>query len=316
MNDTLHHTLRGLDPAVTPADLDPSTHPAAQTLLTRITATDPTHPGTGDRATPAATATTADPAHPAGTLPPSTRRRVLTTGRLATLTGGLALGTAAALLLPGIFGGGSAIAAWTATPHTITGDRATDAQTTCLDSAHDAAQRTTGRPLDFRPVVTEGRGPWTLVYVNDNSSHLAEITCLLLDGDLIGTHGSTPGPDARPLAPVPAGSARAALGAVLSTSEESVRTVTGRVGDGVVGVELVTEARGTVTATVAGGYFAAWWPDAPTTEARENASPRGGVSGVTVILQDGTRHEVSLEDLTGRTTTQLNTAATGGSTGD
>ncbi|KAB2340601.1 hypothetical protein [Actinomadura rudentiformis] len=292
MNDTLDHTLRDLDPAVTPADLDTSTDPKARALLARVVATD-------SMGTPEPTTS-------------SPRKR--TARRLTAIGGGVAVGIAAALLLPGVFGGGSAMAAWTATPHTVSGDRAADAQKKCLDSARDTAKNTTGRELGFRPVVTEGRGPWTLVYVNDDSSHLAEITCLLDKGDLVGSTGSTPGPDAQPLPPVPAGSARAALGSVMSTSEESVRVVTGRVGAGVVGLELATEAKGSVAATVSGGYFAAWWPDAPTTEERENASPRGGVKHVTAILQNGSRHNVSLEELTGRTSAQLNTPATGGST--
>ncbi|MEU5867260.1 hypothetical protein ABZ815_39225 [Nonomuraea sp. NPDC047529] len=291
MNDILDHTLRDLDPAVTPADLDTGTDPQARALLARVVAADPMS------------------AH----APTTSSPRVLTAGRLAMVSGGVAAGIAAALLLPGVFGGGTAMAAWTATPHTVSSDRAVEAQENCLDNAQDTAERTTGRKLDFRPVVTEGRGPWTLVYVNDDSSHLAEITCLLRDGDLVGMHGSTPGPGAKPLPPVPAGSARAALGAATSSSEESVRTVTGRVGAGVVGLQLATEAKGTVTATVTGGYFAAWWPDAPTTEERENASGRGGVTGVTTILQDGSRRSVSLEELTGRTSAQLNTPATGGS---
>ncbi|WP_283136185.1 hypothetical protein [Rhizohabitans arisaemae] len=291
MNDILDRALRDLDPAVTPADLDTGTDPKALALLARVVATDPVE---------APAPTTGSP-------------RLRTARRLTTVGGAVAAGTAAVLLLPGVFGGGPAMAAWTPTPHMVSGDRAADAQEKCLDSARDTAKHTTGRELPFRPVVTEGRGPWTLVYVNDDSSQLAEITCLLHDGELIGSQGSTPGPEAQPLPPVPAGSARAALGAVMSTSEESVRVVTGRVGAGVVGLELSTEAKGTVTATVTGGYFATWWPDAPTTEERENASPRGGVNGVTVILQDGSRHNVSLEELTGRTTAQLNTPATGGS---
>lgn len=294
MNDALDHALRDLDPAVTPAGLDTGTDPRARALLARVVATDPAQapePATGSP-------------HP------------LTAGRLTAVGAGVAVGVVAALLLPGVFGGGPATAAWTATPHTVSGDRAAGAQERCLDSAQDTARRTTGRELGFRPVVTEGRGPWTLVYLNDDSSHLAEITCLLRDGDLAGSQGSTPGPGARPLPPVPAGSARASLGAVTSTSEESVRIVTGRVGAGVVGLELSTEAKGSVTATVTGGYFAAWWPDAPTTERRENASPRGGVKSVTAILQDGSRHSVSLEELTGRTSAQLNTSATGGSARD
>ncbi|MFB9207798.1 hypothetical protein ACFFV7_41910 [Nonomuraea spiralis] len=294
MNDTLDHALRGLDPAVTPADLDTGTDPKARALLARVMAADPM-------------------GAPAPTI---SSPRVLTARRLTVAGAGVAAGVAAALLLPGVFGGGSAMAAWTATPHTVSGDRAIDAQEKCLDNAQDTAKRTTGRDLGFRPVVTEGRGPWTLVYVNDGSSHLAEITCLLRDGDLVGAHGSAPGPGAQPLPPVPAGSARAVLGSVLSTSEESVRTVTGRVGADVVGLELSTEAKGDVTATVTGGYFAAWWPDAPTTEERENASLRGGVKSVTAILQDGSRHSVPLEELTGLTSTQLNTPATGGSARD
>ncbi|MDA0636466.1 hypothetical protein OUY22_23870 [Nonomuraea sp. MCN248] len=291
MNDILDRTLRDLDPAVTPADLDTSTDPKARSLLARVVATDPM-------------------GVPAPTI---SSRRVLTARRLAMVSGGVAAGIAAALLLPGVFGGGTAMAAWTATPHTVSGDRAAEAQEKCLDNARDDARRTTGREFGFRPVVTEGRGPWTLVYVNDGGSHLAEITCLLRDGDLVGSHGSTPGPGAQPLPPAPAGSARASLGAGTSSSEESVRTVTGRVGAGVVGLELATEAKGSVTATVTGGYFAAWWPDAPMTEERENASRWGGVTGVTTILQDGSRRSVSLEELTGRTSTQVNTPATSGS---
>ncbi|MER6511455.1 hypothetical protein ABT158_31880 [Nonomuraea sp. NPDC001636] len=290
MNDSLEHVLRGLDPAVTPAGLDPAAEPGARALLARVVATDPA----------AASATG--------------RPRPFTTRRLVAVAGGVAAGVAAAVLLPGVFGGGSAIAAWTATPHTVTGDRAAEAQEKCLDHAQDAARRTTGRELGFRPVVTEGRGPWTLVYVNDGSSRLAEISCLFRDGGIAAAGGSTPGPGARPLPPVPPGSARAALGAVVSSGEESVRIVTGRVGAGVAGVELSTEAKGTVTATVTGGYFAAWWPDAPTDEERERASSgRGGVKGVTTILQDGSRHSVSLEDLTGWTGAHLGAPATGGS---
>ncbi|MFI6511921.1 hypothetical protein ACIBCT_30335 [Streptosporangium sp. NPDC050855] len=294
MNDTLDQALRDLDPAVTPSDLEVGADPRARALLARVVATDPTK----------------------APAPATSGPRLLTAGRLAAVCGGVAAGIAAALLLPGVFGGGSAMAAWTATPHAVSGDRATDAQQTCLDSARDTTKNTTGRELGFRPVVTEGRGPWTLVYVNDGSGHLAEITCLLRDGDLVGSQGSTPGPDARPLPPVPAGSARATLGAVMSTSEQSVRIVTGRVGADVAGLELSTEAKGSVTATVTGGYFTAWWPDAPTTEERENASPRGGVRSVTVILQDGSRQGVSLEELTGRTSAQLNTSAGGGSARD
>nr|WP_062339353.1 hypothetical protein [Herbidospora sakaeratensis] len=294
MNDTFDHALRDLDPAVTPADLDTDVDSKARALLARVVATDPME---------APAPTTGSP-------------RLLTTRRLTAAGAGVAAGIAASLLLPSVFGGGSAMAAWTATPHPVSGDRAADAQEKCLDSARDTTKRTTGQVLGFRPVVTEGRGPWTLVYVNDDSRHLAEITCLLQDGDLVGSQGSTPGPGAQPLPPVPTGSARAALGAVMSTNEESLRIVTGRVGADVMGLELSTEARGSVTATVTGGYFAAWWPDAPMTEQRENTSPRGGVKSVTAILRDGSRHNVSLEELTGRTSAQLNTSATGGSTHD
>ncbi|GAA3016622.1 hypothetical protein [Streptosporangium longisporum] len=294
MNDALDQALRDLDPAVTPSGLEVGADPRARALLARVVATDPAK----------------------APAPATSGPRLLTPGRLTAVGAGVAAGIAAALLLPGVFGGGSAMAAWTATPHAVSGDRATDAQQTCLDSARDTAKNTTGREFGFRPVVTEGRGPWTLVYVNDGSDHLAEITCLLRDGDLVGSQGSTPGPGARPLPPVPAGSARAVLGAVMSTSEQSVRIVTGRVGAGVAGLELSTEAKGSVTATVTGGYFTAWWPDAPTTEERENASPRGGVRSVTVILQDGSRQGVSLEELTGRTSAQLNTSAGGGSARD
>jgi hypothetical protein len=85
------------------------------------------------------------------------------------------------------------------------------------------------------------------------------------------------------------------------------------VGKDVVAVVLDSVARGPVTATVREGYFAAWWPDAPTTEAKENAATGPEIAGAIVTLRDGSTRRVSVEELSGRTSEELSRPDTGGS---
>lgn len=93
----------------------------------------------------------------------------------------------------------------------------------------------------------------------------------------------------------------------------SVRGVLGRVGSNVVGVVFDTVAKEPVTATVRNGHVAVWWPDAPTTEQQENARTAPEIRGATVTLRDGSTREVTVEELSGRTTEELSRADTGGS---
>jgi hypothetical protein len=125
--------------------------------------------------------------------------------------------------------------------------------------------------------------------------------------------GSLATPQSPPAPPVPANSILVGLGEVASTSSGSIRGVRGRVGRDVVGVVFDTVAKGPVTATVRNGHVAAWWPDAPTTEEHENARTAPEIRGATVTLRDGSTREVSVEELSGRTTEELSRPATGGS---
>ncbi len=78
-------------------------------------------------------------------------------------------------------------------------------------------------------------------------------------------------------------------------------------------VVLDTVAKGRVTATVREGHFAAWWPDAPTTEGQENARTAPEITGATLMLRDGSTRWASVEELSGRTTEELARQDTGGS---
>lgn len=154
----------------------------------------------------------------------------------------------------------------------------------------------------MRPVITEARGSLVLVYLSDRAESPSESTCYVRDGRVVGMSGSLATPQSPPAPPVPANSILVGLGEVCSTPLGSIRGVRGRVGSDVVGVIFDTVAKGPVTATVRNGHVAAWWPDAPTTEQQENARTAPEIRGATVTLRDGSTREVTVEELSGRTT--------------
>lgn len=305
----LEADLRRLDAAES-TDLDPRTDERARSTLARIVSSSD---GPVPAGTPSAVPSlrTSDTGAPAGrTVMRSGRplvRRVVAVGLVAAA---LAAGS---IVAPSLFGADQAIA-WSARPQTLSPDRAREAQEACDASVRDTSASLAGADLSgLRPVITELRGSLVLVYETDSKPAPSDLTCYVRDGKVVASGGSAATPASEPLPPLPANSLHGDLGAVFSTAGGSIRGVTGQVGSDVVGVALDSVAQGPVTATVREGHFAAWWPDLPTTEAKENAATAPEITGATVTLRDGTTRQVSVEELSGRTSEELLRPDIGGS---
>lgn len=197
-------------------------------------------------------------AGPTTTRPPNPRRRVaLRLGLAAALA---AASVAGVTLWPHAQVGGvsSAYAAWRTVPQPVEpGDLAAQGRA-CLD----AVRRTGGDPQALRadelaPALAERRGPWTmtLLVAGERGSHLeAAVTCL---GN---TDPSLPvewGGYAGPAAGVPARDEIAWIGA---GGHGHWFDVSGYVGDDVTHVAVTLSDGTVVEASVADGYFLAWWP--------------------------------------------------------
>lgn len=242
-------------------------------------------------------------------------RRAVTVGAVAAA---LAVGSVVA---PNFFGASTALA-WSAEPQSLTAEQVEEAEAACDASIRESQEHAAGldlpaeqRPVvtELRPVITELRGSLVLVYATDSKPAPSTVTCYVRDGEVVASGGSAATASSEPLPALAADSLHGDLGAVYSTSGGSIRGVTGDVGSDVVAVVLDSVAQGPVTATVTGGHFAAWWPDAPTTEAKENAAAAPEITGATVTLRDGTTRQVSVEELSGRTTEELARPDTEGS---
>ena len=121
---------------------------------------------------------------------------------------------------------------------------------------------------------------------------------MLLRNGQAGLTGSIANSDGRPARAVPADSVAGSGGSIRATDLGLTRAVTGRVGTDVGSVIRDTIAQGPVTATVGGGYFAAWWPDESITDESDNrAGPGDELRGVTVTLRDRTTRVVAVAEL-------------------
>jgi hypothetical protein len=290
----IEEALLGLDAAETRADIDVRADPRAQEILDRVLSA-PVSPGVAGAAAQV----------PAGRR--RVVRRVAAVGSVAAL---VAVGSVAA---PRLGGGGEALA-WSATPQALSADDARHAEQACTAAVLDDPSPVEGVDQSrMRPVITEARGSLVLVYLSDRAASPSESTCYVQDGRVVGMSGGLATPQSPPAPPVPANSILVGLGEVMSTSSGSIRGVRGRVGSEVVGVVFDTVAKGAVTATVRHGHVAAWWPDAPTTEVQENARTAPEIRGATVTLSDGSTRNVTVEELSGRTTEELSRPDTGGS---
>jgi hypothetical protein len=186
-----------------------------------------------------------------------------------------------------------AFAGWSATPTASRGDQVRMARKACVSrlptsAGIEHAQATaSGRhaawPFPYIPaggwrtVLTDTRGPYTVIlFVADHGS--AELSCFSgrrpTSGGLGGSYGTHTPP------PVPAGHVTiVSSGSRTTPTDEGSRhfsELVGRTGPGVTGVTLRLRDGARVTASVANGWFLAWWP-----------GPQGG-SGIEVTSSTGT----------------------------
>ncbi|MGC4936737.1 hypothetical protein [Kribbella sp. DT2] len=160
----------------------------------------------------------------------------------------------------------SAYASWTAVPRAVALPADSSRLAPCLSSI-PAEPGATVDADRFKPVVVEERGDFTAALLGDGGSVMV---CIYDE-----TTRSTGRVSADAL---PAGASVSLLANGGSLDEgDGARYVFGPVAAGVEKVKVVTTDGTEVTASVAGGYFLAWWP-APAGPATVTASDRNGTA--------------------------------------
>jgi hypothetical protein len=167
------------------------------------------------------------------------RRRRL--GSLPTVSA-LGVGGAAAAL-SAVFalssGTAPAFAGWQATPTAPTPGQLAQAAKAC------------GQDLGS-PVLADSRGPYTAsIYADSTTSDL----CLHGNGVSIASGSTSPAPVS-----VAAGQVQPGGGGTRDTAGNTLTLVDGRTGAGVTAVTIQRSDGTSVQATVAGGWYLAWWP--------------------------------------------------------
>ncbi|MBU4213167.1 MAG: hypothetical protein KJ792_00760 [Actinobacteria bacterium] len=203
----------------------------------------------------------------------------------------------------------SAFAGWTALPTAATAAQVAAAQERCQTGVTGSAEAMAGYiaggqpvpPLDVprsapeladqQVVLAEQRGSFTHL-VTTNGQWVLDCLDAPELGDAVGVVGTT-NLAAHPTAPAADSVDRLQGGGVGVPGGESAVVAGGRAGSQVVGVQLRTPEGSTVTASVADGYWTAWWPS---TEAVDGSS---WATEVVVLLADGTsRTAGTLDSLT------------------
>ena len=173
----------------------------------------------------------------------------------AAIVAGVATATVA---LTGATPGQRAFASYSATPTTPEPGQLTSAYARCIKRVNGISRQPGGDLLagsegQWKPAVGDVRGLFTLVIVTaPTSSGTAVASCLSNAAHQIINAGATaPAPTA------PSGSISQDGG---GSGNFGGQMWIGAAGTGVTGVRVHLSNQTTVTATVGGGYFAAWWP--------------------------------------------------------
>ena len=241
----------------------------------------------------------------AADLPPDAISRLLAAeyrprsgrGRPALAAGVVAL-LAALVVAVSLVGLGTeaprAFAGWSATPTVATGDQARRAEEACrpglpssraIERAREtAAGRHESWPVGDIPAgawhaaLIDTRGPYTVVlFVGPHGS--AELTCLSgrepVRASMSGSSSTATPP------PVPAGHVTTVSSGSRTTrpdeGSQHFSELVGRTGPGVTSVVVRLHDGTRVQATVANGWFVAWWPGTQRGTANEVTTARGAV---------------------------------------
>ncbi|NMM18282.1 MAG: hypothetical protein HHJ14_14515 [Cellulomonas sp.] len=167
----------------------------------------------------------------------------------------------------------SAFASWTPTPAVATAAQTAAAQGQCEVVLHGSVEQTQRYPTPVvnpwlptsdaelagrRVLVAEQRGTFTYVL---SSNGAWTVGCLY--SAALGDGSTTASTTRLSLFPPAPGAGTVDVldrGGVGVPGGESAVLASGRAGRDVVGVDVVTPAGRTVTASVASGYWSAWWP--------------------------------------------------------
>jgi hypothetical protein len=177
-------------------------------------------------------------------------------GKLPAIGALTAAGTAAAVAALVTVGSSAApaFAGWNATPTAPAPGQLAQAAQTC------------GQNLGS-PVLTDSRGPYTAaIYADSNTSDV----CLSGDGVSMSSSSTPQAPAA-----VAAGQIEANGGGTRDSAGNALTLVDGRTGAGVTAVTVDRSDGSSVQATVAGGWYLAWWPGTISATSAEVTSASG-----------------------------------------
>jgi len=152
----------------------------------------------------------------------------------------------------------SAFAAWTAAPQPQSGAQVLDRARACaaaVDAAAAAPHRVAVSVDDV--LLSDKRGPGAITLLRLGAD---VVECQTMrEGGGVSYETLTPSPGTGPTSP-----AAAVVDSIGYAGDEDPATVysfaTGRVGDDVTGIDVVTEDGRTVQASVRQGWWVAWWP--------------------------------------------------------
>jgi hypothetical protein len=232
--------------------------------------------------------------------PRERRLRAPATVGAGVLAGAATAGTVLAVVLGG---GVPAYAGWSPTPASDSGATSPDADSGCLSQLASMASGPAGSSAGsgaWDNVLTDVRGPFTVALFQDagayaacfTSSSFTEVNQISTGGGAAAASGSvhvqrgsvaggttgvrSGGMSQVSLGGTSSGSLQQVMQNHLRTSSDGPYTlVDGRTQSGVTGVTLVRDDGQDVVATVADGWFVAWWPGASSATAAEVTTSSG-----------------------------------------
>lgn len=257
--------IRALDPA--DKTLDDTTHRRAAASLERIIAA---------------------PLHGAGPGKKSVKRR-----RLWLVPGVAAAGLAVALVGPMLTHTEQPAFAWTNTPSPVNAQAAAQAATACTSALQSsvAEDRTSNVPVAIRPaidltkvkvVVSEQRGNYMFVALGQGQATYSCLSPLTDPGQVQAGGGGLPTPST-PALRLRSNDAIADGYATGTDNGNDYASMVGYAGQDVSGL-IIRTGKQDIHASVANGYFAAWWP---TSGPKASPTPENGYT-LTITLKDGT----------------------------
>jgi hypothetical protein len=200
------------------------------------------------------------------------------------------------VLVVGTGGAGpaNAFAGWTASP--------TAPPSGQLQAAEAACAKQNAAVASLAPTVADGRGPNSLLVF----AHGDTATVCITGQPELGTVAVSQSIAAAPTASTAV--QPESLGLEFAADGQGFRQMAGQVGPGVTAVAVVLEDGTTVRATVANGWFAAWWPGSLAVTGIGSTADRGPTSPLARSLSTSIPRSFEVTTASGTTAQPLNLA--------